>query len=123
MLRAIQSRALFSVLAAGMATDPVAHPTDTAAALIPTLDFARRARVMSPRLSPDGSSLGVRTDDASGDQHALVVYRLANMSPASSLRMPKYELPANVAWVRPTRFVVGKGKACGSIDKPLATGE
>ena len=91
--------------------------------IIPTADFARHARVMSPRLSPDGQYVSVRMDDDSGDQHALVIYRLTDMSVASMLRMPKYELPLNAVWVSPTRLVVSKGRAYGSIGAPAATGE
>ena len=76
-----------------------------------------------PRLSPDGQYLALRVDGADG-VHALVVYKIADMSrPVSYLRMPKFELPANIVWVSPTRLVVSKGKQYGSIDKPQYTGE
>ena len=93
-----------------------------AADLLPVQDFARHPSLSMPRLSPDGKYLAVRWDD--GSSHALIVYRVGDMSrPASMLRMPKYELPAGITWVSPTRLVVEKGKEYGSIDKPFLTGE
>jgi dienelactone hydrolase len=93
-----------------------------AADLLPVEDFARHPSLSMPRLSPDGKYLAVRWDD--GSSHALVVYHVDDMSrPASMLRMPKYELPAGITWVSPTRLVVEKGKEYGSIDKPSMTGE
>ncbi|MDO1530221.1 prolyl oligopeptidase family serine peptidase [Fulvimonas sp. R45] len=93
-----------------------------ASGTIPVKDFARHASISMPRLSPDGKYLALRMDD--GGQHALVVYRVDDLShPASMLRMPKYELPANIVWVGPTRLVVAQGKEFGSIGKPEYTGE
>lgn len=93
-----------------------------AADLLPVEDFARHPQLSMPRLSPDGRYLAVRWDD--GSSHALVVYRVDDMSkPASMIRMPKYELPLGITWVSPTRLVVEKGKVFGSIDIPAYTGE
>ncbi|MEI7036236.1 alpha/beta hydrolase family protein [Fulvimonas yonginensis] len=93
-----------------------------AADLLPVGDFARHPQLSMPRLSPDGQYLAVRWDD--GDSHALVVYRISDMSkPASMLRMPKYELPLGINWVSPNRLVVEKGKEFGSLDRPAYTGE
>lgn len=92
--------------------------------LIPVEDFARHAQLMMPRLSPDGQHLAVRMDDNDSGMHMLVVFKIGDMSrPVSMLRLPKYELPANIVWVSPTRLVVEKGKQFGSIDKPSLTGE
>jgi dipeptidyl aminopeptidase/acylaminoacyl peptidase len=98
-------------------------PTAVAATdLLPVEVFARHPQLSMPRLSPDGKYLAVRWDE--GSQHALVIYHVDDMSkPASMLRMPKYELPAGITWVSPTRLVVEKGKELGSIDKPVLTGE
>ncbi|NUO74224.1 MAG: S9 family peptidase, partial [Frateuria sp.] len=93
-----------------------------AADLLPVEDFARHPQLSMPRLSPDGKYLALRWDD--GRQHALMIYRVEDMSkPVSMLRMPKYELPAGITWVSPTRLVVEKGKELGSIDRPAFTGE
>lgn len=95
-----------------------------AADLIPVEDFARHPQISMPRLSPDGQYVAIRLDTNDGDNHALVVYQVSDMSkPVSMLRMPKYELPAQIAWVSPTRLVIEKGKQFGSIDKPMLTGE
>lgn len=100
----------------------LALPAIAAADQLPVQDFARHAQLSMPTLSPDGHYLAVRWDE--GSSHALVVYRVEDMSkPLSMLRMPKYELPAGINWVSPTRLVVEKGKEFGSIDKPMLTGE
>ncbi|MGO4703345.1 alpha/beta hydrolase family protein [Dyella sp. 2RAB6] len=92
--------------------------------LIPVEDFARHPQISMPRLSPDGKYVAVRVDTDDGDNHALMVYQVSDMStPVSMLRMPKYELPTSIVWVSPTRLVIEKGKQFGSIDKPLSTGE
>jgi dipeptidyl aminopeptidase/acylaminoacyl peptidase len=100
-------------------------PTITIAAeLIPVEDFARHTELSSPRLSPDGQYLAVRMDDNSSSSHALVIYRITDMQhPVSMLRMPKYELPADIRWVSTTRLLVEKGRQLGSLDKPVLTGE
>jgi dipeptidyl aminopeptidase/acylaminoacyl peptidase len=90
--------------------------------LIPVETFARHASVSMPRLSPDGNYVALRMDD--GSQHALVVYKISDMShPASMLRMPRFQVPVDIQWVGPTRLVVEKGREMGSIDKPFSTGE
>ena len=95
-----------------------------AADLVPVEDFARHPQISMPRLSPDGKYVAVRADTDDGDNHALVVYQISDMSaPVSTLRMPKYELPTSIVWVSPTRLVIEKGKQFGSIDKPMSTGE
>ncbi len=93
-----------------------------AADLIPVESFARHASVSMPRLSPDGKHVALRMDD--DGNHALVIFDVADMShPVSMLRMPRFEVPVNVAWVSSTRLVVEKGKQFGSIDQPRGTGE
>ncbi|WP_329742521.1 alpha/beta hydrolase family protein [Dyella sp. A6] len=75
-----------------------------------------------PRLSPDGKHIALRMDQ--GNEHALVVYAVSDMShPVSLLRMPKFELPVDIEWVSSTRLIIVKGKEYGSIDKPYSTGE
>jgi len=99
-----------------------ALPAMAAADQLPVQDFARHAQLSMPTLSPDGRYLAVRWDE--GSSHALVVYRVEDMSkPLSMLRMPKYELPEGITWVSSTRLVVEKGKEFGSIDRPFLTGE
>lgn len=110
------TRAALCALLSGMPA--IAAATD----LLPVEDFARHPTLSMPRLSPDGKYLAVRWDD--GSSHALIVYRVDDMSrPASMLRMPRYELPAGITWVSPTRLVIEKGKQYGSIDRPFLTGE
>ena len=93
-----------------------------AADLIPVEIFARHAQLTMPRLSPNGQYLAVNMND--GDSHALVIYKVDDMSHAvSMLRLPKYELAAGITWVSNSRLVVEKGKKFGSIDRPLMTGE
>jgi dipeptidyl aminopeptidase/acylaminoacyl peptidase len=95
-----------------------------AAQQVPVDSFVRHPELSQPRLSPDGQYIAMRMDYDGGDMHALVVYKIDDMShPVSMLRMPRYELPANIIWVSPTRLIVEKGKELGSIDKPYLTGE
>ncbi|MEW9624078.1 alpha/beta hydrolase family protein [Rhodanobacter geophilus] len=112
-------RKLHAALVVACLVSPAAA---AAANLIPVEDFARHASLSMPRLSPDGQHIALRMDD--GDSHALVIFDVADMSrPVSMLRMPVNEVPANVAWVSPTRLIVEKGKLFGSIDRPQLTGE
>ena len=95
-----------------------------AADRIPVEDFARHAELMTPRLSPDGQYLAMRLDNNENGNHALVIFKISDMhTPVSMLRMPKYELPLDIEWVSPTRLIVQKGKASGSLDIPEYTGE
>lgn len=92
--------------------------------LIPVEDFARHSLLTMPRLSPNGQYLAVNMNDPDGDSHLLAIYKVDDMKqPVSMLRLPKYEIAADITWVSNTRLVVGKGKVYGSIDKPLLTGE
>lgn len=107
-----------ALLVFGLWLPAVASATDT----IPVEAFARLASLSMPRLSPDGQHIAIRMDN--GDNHALVIYAVADMSkPVSMLRMPKYQVPLDVEWVSPTRLVVEKGEQFGSIDAPRSTGE
>lgn len=104
---------LLAMPAAALAIEPI--PVET---------FAQLASLSMPRLSPDGQYLALRMADDSNGTHALVVYKISDMSaPVSLLRLPKYELPANIIWVSSTRLIVEKGKIYGSIDRPELTGE
>lgn len=110
--RALMGAALALLPLASMAGD-----------LIPVETFARHATISTPRLSPDGQYLAVRMDGDDG-AHALVIFKVSDMShPASMLRLPKYEVPANFVWTSPTRLIIEKGREYGSIDKPALTGE
>ncbi len=91
--------------------------------MLPISDFARHSRLFDPRLSPDGKHLLVRMDDASGREHALLVYQLSNMSIISELRMPIYELPLDPVWVSNDWIALSIGKALGTIDAPGNTGQ
>ena len=121
--------ALFACALAGNAmasTSDAAAPasaTTGPGALLPVSAFASRSLVSSPRLSPDGNYLSVRTDSPAGDMHALAVYRLSDMKVVSLLRLPMYEVPVDTVWVSPDWLVVELGKEFGSLDKPVATGE
>lgn len=127
--RKLAAMALFACACTGSAiastpdaTSPASAAT-AAGALLPVSAFASRSLVSSPRLSPDGNYLSVRTDSPSGDMHALAIYRLSDMKVISLLRLPIYEVPVDTVWVSPDWLVVELGKEFGSLDKPLATGE
>ena len=92
--RKLAAIALFACACTGHAvasTPDAGAPARTApGALLPVSAFASRSLVSSPRLSPDGDYLSVRTDSPSGDMHALAIYRLADMKVVSLLRLPVY---------------------------------
>jgi dienelactone hydrolase len=91
---------------------------------IPVKDFARHPSLSQPALSPNGEYVAVNMNDADGVSHALVVFKVDDMSHAvSMLRLPRYEIATGITWVSNTRLVVEKGKQLGSIDKPVGTGE
>ena len=104
-------------------SDAPASAATAPGGLLPVSAFASRSLVGSPRLSPDGDYLSVRTDSPSGDMHALAIYRLSDMKVVSLLRLPVYEVPVNTVWVSPDWLVVELGKEFGSLDRPVATGE
>ncbi|TCV94975.1 dipeptidyl aminopeptidase/acylaminoacyl peptidase [Luteibacter rhizovicinus] len=99
-------------------------PVVQSADLIPASDFARKPELLSPRLSPDGKHISIQVDDPDGRSHSLAIYDVDDMThPVSLIRMPMYEVPAQVVWVNSTRIVVAKGKQYGSVEKPFMTGE
>ena len=116
---------LFRVARAALSALCLSLPVAALAAdLIPVEDFARHPELSTPRLSPDGKYLALRMDDNSEGNHSMMVFRVDDMTqPVSVLRMPKYEVPADIHWVSPTRLVVEKGRVFGSIDIPKSTGE
>lgn len=113
LARALLSAACLLLPAAAVAAD-----------LVPVEDFARHAQLSMPRLSPNGQYLAVNVNDADGTLHMLVIYNVDDMKrPVSTLRLPKYEMAADITWVSNSRLVVEKGRQYGSIDKPRQTGE
>ncbi|CAN7197335.1 S9 family peptidase [Pseudoxanthomonas sp. LjRoot168] len=91
-------------------------------ALVPVESFATTSRLHSPRLSPDGAHVAITADLGDG-HHALVVHRTADMHRTALLRLPRYELPTQVAWVSDTRLVLAKGRQLGSREAPIPTGD
>ena len=106
--------------AAALLTAYVA-PAD-AEAPVPVEAFAAANRLHSPRLSPDGAHLAITADLGDG-HHALAVHRTDDMQRTALLRLPRYELPTQVAWVSDTRLVLAKGRQVGSREAPLPTGD
>jgi dipeptidyl aminopeptidase/acylaminoacyl peptidase len=95
-----------------------------AADLIPAMDFARHAPITDPLLSPDGQHVSVAYHDPDGKTHGLAIFSITDMSkPITLIRMPPYELPADVMWASNTRLVVARGKVDGSIGNKTYTGE
>ncbi|HEY4292870.1 alpha/beta hydrolase family protein [Luteibacter sp.] len=95
-----------------------------AADLIPVADFARRMPLTDPSLSPDGHYVSMAYHDPDGKTHGLAIYRVEDMSkPVTLIKMPPYEMPADMVWASSTRLVVARGKVDGSIGRATYTGE
>jgi dipeptidyl aminopeptidase/acylaminoacyl peptidase len=93
-----------------------------AGAAPPIEAFVESGPISSPSMSPDGKHLAVSADLGEGS-HALVVYRIADMQYTTILRLPRYELPVQIAWVSDRRLVIGKGRKLGSLEEPMPMGE
>src|SRR5690242_18846890 len=78
--------------AAASTSDRATPASGATAGLLHVSAFASRSLVSSPRLSPDGQYLSVRTDSPSGEMHGLAIYRLSDMKVVSMLRLPIYEV-------------------------------
>lgn len=107
-------------VAAAMLTAQI--PPARAEAPVPVEAFAVASRLHSPRLSPDGAHLAITADLGDG-HHALVVHRTDDMQRTALLRLPRYELPTQVAWVSDHRLVLAKGRQMGSREAPVPTGD
>ena len=117
----MSSRVVRTLLSAACLLLPAAA---LSAELIPLRDFARHTELTLPRLSPNGEYFSVNINYPDGVSHALAIYKVDDMSHVvSMLRLPKFEVAADVTWVSNTRLVVEKGQQFGSIDKPVMTGE
>lgn len=110
-----------SILLALLASSAAVPANETS--LIPTRDFARHPKLMSPRLSPGGEYLAVRVDAVTGHSHALLIYKLPKMTVESVLKLPRFTVPLDITWVSDDWLVIAKGKAYGSLGKPSYTGE
>ncbi len=89
---------------------------------LPIEAFTQSPPISSPRLSPDGQYVAANAAYDDGN-YAVLVYRTADMKPVSMLRLPRYELAVQIAWVSGRRLVIGKGRKVGSLEKPWPTGE
>lgn len=119
-----------------MSADALAAPLDAAESaaavpgvppLLPVSDFARRASLGSPALSPNGRYLAVSVreedNDADSSRYQLAVLELPSLKPLAKLNMAPYTQPARIAWVSPTRLIVEKARESGTLDAPGLTGE
>lgn len=88
---------------------------------VPVEAFARRSSFSMPRLSPDGKYLAVAMEQ--GEDHAVLVYHLDDMSHPKSLRLPFHQLPYDIQWTASERLVVELAKFVGSLDRPERLGE
>jgi len=100
----------------------LSSPQAFAAEPVPVEAFAKFNKLYSPSLSPDGQYLSVAADFGDGN-HALMIYRLQDMQQTALLRLPKYEMPAQIFWVSSKRLVIGKGRKVGSREEPSSMGE
>jgi len=113
MRRIMTAVLCWGILAAGAAG---------AAELPPVEAFAKGTPFTLLRLSPDGQHVAVNAEYDDGN-YALVVYRIDDLQPTAMLKLPRYELAGDIAWVGNDRLVVAKARKTGSLEQPLSTGE
>ncbi len=107
----------------------LAASSDThAKGVAPTyMDFARRATLQSPVISPDGKYLALSVHnekmDEKGADWQLAVFRLPELKVVSRLNMAPRTQPLGVVWVSNTRLVMNVGRNTGTLEAPSATGE
>lgn len=89
---------------------------------VPVEAFAVADRIRAPRLSPDGRHVAVAVNFGDG-HHGIAVHRVADMAQVGVLRLPRYELAAQLHWVSDRRLLVAKGRFIGAREKPWLLGE
>jgi len=94
----------------------------TAAAKVPVESFAAQQTFENPRISANGTYIAVSAD-LGNDEHGLLVYKLADMSNTAFLKLPKYQLAAEIHWVSDTRLVYVRGGKWGAREQPFSYGE
>ena len=52
-----------------------------------------------------------------------MVFRISDMQQTALLRLPRYEMPAQVAWTSEKRLIVAKGRRVGAREEPWHMGE
>lgn len=96
-----------------------------AANRIPADHFVEDDTYSNPVLSPDGAHLAVLTTlpDWIGTVKTLAIIRVKDFKMVTAIKMERFEVPIDHAWVSNTRLVVSKARDFGGNEKPTPTGE
>jgi dipeptidyl aminopeptidase/acylaminoacyl peptidase len=92
---------------------------------LPAAAFVSRPAVTQPRLAPDGKHLAVIMQVPKEGEliPTVVVYRLPDLTPVSTLRLTGFEVPSRFTWISSTRLVISKAFELGTREAPAPTGE
>jgi dipeptidyl aminopeptidase/acylaminoacyl peptidase len=101
------------------------HVIAIAAPKVPLSAFVNDDTYTHPRLAPDGKHIAVTVNTPSGDRTVpvLMVYSLPDLQVTGAIRMPAFDIPADVRWVSNERLVIAVGKELGSRERPVLTGQ
>lgn len=93
-----------------------------AADRVPVESFAADRTFENPRISANGTYVAVSAD-LGDDDHGIMIYRLADMANTAFLKLPKYQLAAEIHWVSDTRLVYVKGGRLDGREQIFSYGE
>lgn len=93
-----------------------------AAERVPVESFVADRTFENPRISSNGSYLAVSVD-LGDDDHGIMIYRMADMSNTAFIKLPKYQLAAEIHWVNDTRLVYVKGGRPDGREQVFSYGE
>ncbi|MFK2889585.1 prolyl oligopeptidase family serine peptidase [Dyella flagellata] len=88
---------------------------------VPVGAFVHSGGFSMPRLSPDGKYLAAALEQ--GEDHSVLIFPLDDMRHPKTKRLPRRQVPYNIAWTDSGRLVVELAKFLGSLDFPERMGE
>lgn len=89
---------------------------------IPAEVFVAEQTFDNPRLSSDGTYVAVSVD-LGDDEHGIMVFRLSDMSQTAYIKLPKYQLAAEMYWVNDEQLIYVRGGKWGAREQPFNFGE
>ncbi len=95
---------------------------DGVVAKVPVESFAAQETFDNPRISANGSYVAVSAD-LGDDEYGIMVYKLGDMSNTAFIKLPKYQLAAEIYWVSDTRLIYVRGGKMGAREQIFNYGE